>query len=147
MRIYVAASSDELARAVRWSKKLRSCLHVVVSTWPNVIAEVGASNPPDADRTSRREWALADLAELRTSDLVWILAPIQSHGRGAYWEAATAVSLGIPVVSSGPTQQSIFMALTEEFTTDEEVFELLRTKNQVPIHGSKFSFFRSANRQ
>lgn len=126
MKVYVAGSSSELDRAARWSQALRDAGITVVSTWPEVVAKVGSANPADAPADQRRSWAYTDLVvELGAADTLWLLAPLESPGRGAYVELGVAFAARKTIVCSGPTLQSIFCALGSEFATDEHAFAVL----------------------
>lgn len=138
MRVYVGASSRELACATKYMALIatRSAQdHAdpedrieVVSTWPENIRAVGAANPVDAPRAQRRAWARRQEEEVQRADLFWLLypeAPIVSWADattpnrgpapvsfGGAWELATAHARGIPTVISGDAhRETIFSAL------------------------------------
>jgi len=124
-RVYVAGSSDEIERAERNIAVLRALstpAHPieVVSTWPSLIKAVGAANPADASTADRKAWSLADVAELERATILWLLAPTVGAGRGAYFELGYALALGMTIIASGPTTQSIFPSLGMEFQTDQQ---------------------------
>lgn len=125
MKVYVAASSDELDRARYWMTMLSNIGAGVTSEWAEIIAEVGTANPRDAATERRFKWSANDLASVAESDMVWFLVPKESAGRGAYYETGFARAAGIPVISSGDTKQSIFNAQGKEFATDDEAFAYL----------------------
>lgn len=128
MKVYVAGSSSELNRATRWSQALRDAGITVVSTWPEVISRVGSANPTDAPAHQRRSWAYTDLVvELGSADWLWLLAPLETPGRGAYVELGCAFAARKNIVCSGPTVQSIFCALGTEYAFDQEAFDSLVT--------------------
>jgi len=133
MRIYVMASSAEIERAKKMMAALRGHGIEVVSTWPEVIEQVGEANPMGAPREQRARWAVDDLNELQQATAAWLLLPAKpSTGAAvelgyAYCMAAMAAKgreLGLPVpeyhlVVSG-VETSIFTALSRHFPTDEE---------------------------
>lgn len=119
-RVYIAASSDEINRAERWSAWLRVRGADVVSTWPACVRAVGAANPHDASRGQRRSWSGGCLLEVATCDVLWLLVPAVGHGRGAYAELGAAHALNKRLVASGDVLQSVFTAQAEEFHTDAE---------------------------
>lgn len=121
LSVYVAASSDEIDRAVRWIAMLRGDGIHVTSSWPAVItAAGGVANPRDAAQPDRYRWAAHDLTEVRAADVYWMLAPAIGAGRGAYAELGFAVASGLVPVASGDTKQSIFTALAHEFVDDDQ---------------------------
>lgn len=134
MRVYIAGSSDELVRALYWSDRLRAAGVDVVSTWPGVIAAVGAANPRDATRAQRRSLSGGCLQELATADVLWMLAPAVGHGRGAYAELGAAHALGKRLVASGDTLQSVFAAQAIEYASDEDAFAALVESATEPHH-------------
>lgn len=121
-RVYVAGSSHELARARRWMDRLREEGFEITHDWVTEIENVGQANPPDATPQQRHDWAVNDLNRVADADILWLLAPAEGEGRGAYAELGTAYTLGREIVVSGPTKQSIFCALGEEFPDDEAAF-------------------------
>lgn len=120
IKVYIAASSDEIERAARWSAWLRARDVDVVSTWPACVRAVGAANPRDASRGQRRSWSGGCLLEVATCDVLWLLVPAVGHGRGAYAEFGAAHALGKRLVASGDVLQSVFTAQAEEHATDAE---------------------------
>lgn len=129
IRVYVAASSVEIDRAQHWMRRLVEAGITVTSTWPVVVAaQSGVGNPRDASLADRAAWSRNDLAEVRDSDVLWFLVPSTASGRGAYMEAGFAHGLGIPIISSGDTAQSIFLALGRELDTDERAYGVILVK-------------------
>lgn len=126
MKIYVAGSSNELERARRWIRELRATGWTITGDWPEVIAAVGDANPRDASEAERWRWSYDDLEAVNRADVVWLLAPAVGTGRGAYCEVGYALACGKHVISSGDTRQSIFLAQTKEYATDEAAFGALR---------------------
>jgi len=140
MKVYVAAASSEIERAEKWMTMLRAAGIKVVSTWPEVIRKVGEANPMNGAREERTYWAATDLAEVSTSEVFWFLLPDGKPTMGAYTELGYAVALGAMsqearnagiidapnywLVCSG-VETSIFTALADHFTTDEEAFRAL----------------------
>lgn len=118
LKVYVAGSSGEIDRAKAATAALRAAGVVVVSTWPEVVEAVGDANPPTASREERLGWALEDLRQVELADVVLLLCPWESAGRGAYLEAGYALGLDIPVVAAGRTLQSVFCSCFSEHETD-----------------------------
>lgn len=120
LRVYVAASSNELARA-KWAiKELRELGHVVTHDWPAEVESVGSANPPDARETDRVIWADGDLVGIEEADVFWLLMP-EAEGFGAGVELGYALAMGHfvggpspRVVCSGPVARSIFTALADK---------------------------------
>lgn len=128
LRVYVAGASAEIERAERAIELCKAAGFVVVSTWPNVVRTVGNANPREASKADRRRWSVADLEEVDRSDVLWQLTPTKPiTTSGAWVELGCAYRAGKYIIASGDTKQSIFPALGEEFATDDEVIDYLRT--------------------
>lgn len=126
LSIYVAGSSAESARAQRAVDLLKSAGLTVTSTWLETIASVGDANPATATYSDRRGWSLADLAQIDSCDLLWLLAPDRAApSRGAWLEVGYAHAKGKIVVCSGDFAQSIFCALGTEKAEDVEAFAVI----------------------
>jgi hypothetical protein len=125
-RVYIAAAStpDQIERVTTWANRLTRAGIAVVSTWPAVIGQVGATNPRDASVSDRRGWSAQDLSELTSADAIWLLCPPPgTTTRGAWVELGCAYSRALLIVSSGDTRQSIFTALGVEYGTDEDALD------------------------
>jgi hypothetical protein len=124
--VYVAASSNEIDRAQRWIDMLGKAGIECTSTWIESIKKVGESNPYDATPEVRRTYASENESCVRSSDLLWFLVPApiapNNHGRGGYYEAGMAKSIGKVLVFSGDTRQSVFCAHGIEFVEDIDAF-------------------------
>jgi hypothetical protein len=126
LRVYLAASSDELQRAAAWMDRVRAARGLrLTHDWVAVIRAVGVANPANASRLERQVWAAQARTAIVAADVVWMLAPLKGHGRGAYFECGLAHGLERPLLVSGPSTQSVFGALAEEFTLDSDAFERL----------------------
>lgn len=127
MKVYVAGSSAEPERAVRWSTALREAGITVVLTWPETVAQVGSANPTGVGAEQRRAWAYQDLVvELGEADWLWFLVPPPTAPtRGAWVELGYAFAERRHIICSGATAQSVFCALGLERTTDAEAFDVL----------------------
>ncbi len=127
--VYVAASSDELARAAWAMTKVRAEGWFVALDWVSVIGHNGAiANPTDVPRAQRQGWAFDALGALESATALWLLAPEVGHGRGAFVELGYAVAQQLPIVVSGSRHAcSIFTALAaEELESDEAALAFLR---------------------
>ena len=122
LHVYVAGSSDEMDRAVRWMTALTDAGIVVTSTWAANIAAVGAANPRDASVEDRASWSRTCRSQIDDCHVLWLLVPAVGHGRGAYLELGHALAIGRYTYSSGDTKQSIFASLTVEHTADDDAF-------------------------
>lgn len=111
LKVYVAASSEEIATARAAMRDLEHAGVMVTSTWPDVIASQSEANPRNASREDRRQWSVTDLAQVEEADVLWFMAPSRASGRGAYVELGYAYARGKVVIASGDTTQSIFGAL------------------------------------
>lgn len=135
--IYVAAASSELERAKAIMKRLRDAGFTVTSTWVETITNVGDANPMHASQEDRAKWSMDDLNQVMDAQVLWLLIPPRGVSTdGANVELGFALAMqamaqqaresGIPapdrfVVSSG-TERSIFTALTNHYSTDDEAF-------------------------
>lgn len=136
MRIYVAASSNELLRAKRVMKLLREAGHFVTHDWPAEVEAVGAANPAGASFDDRSHWAHADLRGIDDSEVFWLLMPDRDPSFGAGVEFGWAMGErrlriweedpgkeDLRIVVSGPHERSIFPALADAaYETDEQAF-------------------------
>lgn len=130
LRVYVAASSAEGARARRVMdsvNRLPGC--VVAHDWLAVMERAPA---PDRalPRTDAAMYAAEGLAAVASCDVFWLLAPMWPT-RGAWVELGVAISSLRTIIVSGDCAQSIFCALGREFeqadgTSDEDAFTALR---------------------
>lgn len=123
-KIYVGASSQEIARAKLWTDKIREAGFEVTSTWIANVSEQSDANPRDAPHGDRSSWSYTDLAQVKDADLLWFLVPTPNagSGRGGYFEAGYAQALEKYLVFSGDTKQSIFTSVGQEFEDDLAAF-------------------------
>lgn len=131
-RIYLAASSRELERAKHWAERLeREGFELTAKWWEDVEAEVDA-NPTDHD--ARIKYARKDVFAVARADFLWLLVPPHGvHSHGAFLEYGLALGGEARRVASGDTKRSIFLALGEEFETDEEAFWFLMSARNYPV--------------
>ena len=144
LRVYVAGSSAEMARAEDLMKRLRAAGITVTSTWPEVIKKVGEANPMGVSREQRAMWAANDLNEVASSNFFWLLIPEGKPSEGANVELGYAImlatsahkaqELGIrapnfEMMCSGK-ERSIFTSLAGHFDTDEAAFGFVTGLNQ-----------------
>jgi len=131
LKVYVAASTLEMDRARIVMAHLRAHGIEVTSTWLENISKVGASNQRDASDADRYGWSETDLAEVKRSDLIWLLVPAgDAATRGAWLEFGYAHALNKGLVASGDTKCSIFTVLGEEFAIDEDAFARIKEIKQ-----------------
>jgi len=133
--IYVAASSQEMDRAVKWMNALRAAAIGVTCSWPEAIGAVGAANPT-GDPLARAGYAVGDLIQIERAPLFWLLMPYGAHSFGAAFELGYAVSLaqrsleqaeaGRAIYVSGKFERSIFPAIVREYNTDEDAFDAIK---------------------
>lgn len=121
MKVYVAASSLQLDRAQAAMEWLRAAGHEVTHDWPAIIAARGGANPDDATQDDRWDWAIDDLAGVKSADVLWLLVPYK-EGAGAFVELGYALAIGKPVICSGLYMRSIFTAMGVCYDTDEQAF-------------------------
>ena len=123
MKVYLAASSSDAARARRWHGHLLTAGITVTSTWLEVVEKVGNANPRTASKADRYAWSIEDLRQIDDAQLLWLLVPpLHAPTRGAWGELLFAYAKQKHVLASGDTRQTIFTALAEEFETDEAAF-------------------------
>ena len=134
MRVYIAASSDEIERAEWWTAALQARGIVVVSTWPACVRAVGDANPRTATHQQRRSWSGACLLEVAQCDVLWLLVPSAGHGRGAYAELGAAHALGKQLVASGDVLQSVFTAQAAEFAEHADAADHISMLASQPHH-------------
>lgn len=139
LRIYVAGSSAEMARAEKWMARLRQAGIDVTSSWPDVIRKVGEANPMHVSRNQRAKWAATDLAEIEHSNVFWLLLPEGQPSVGAYTELGFATMLALDAVSArragvpgaffklvcSGVETSIFTAVADHFPSDNDAFGFL----------------------
>jgi nucleoside 2-deoxyribosyltransferase len=120
VRIYVAASSDQLERAKAAIEALQANGHVVTHDWTIAVEEHGTANPRDATVEQRAAWATDDLTGVHDADILWLLMPGQG-GFGAAVELGYALAHGRPiVVSGGDPMRSIFTAFATVYDRDDQ---------------------------
>ena len=124
IKVYVAASSQEIPRAQRAMRRLRESGHTVVGDWTEPVLARGYGG--DANRqvppTERRSESLACLRAIGEADAVLLLAP-ETRSCGCWVELGFALAERqrrpeLLVCSSGDTAQSIFCQLTHAFRDD-----------------------------
>lgn len=134
MKVYIAASSDDIARAEHWTTTLRDYGIDVVSTWPAAVRAIGVANPTDATDAQRRSWSGGCLLEVAACDVLWLLAPDNGHGRGAYAEFGAAHAMGKVLIASGDVTQSVFCAQATEFVLDGQAAGRIVDMAEQPHH-------------
>lgn len=135
MKIYVAGSSSERARASSFMDHARLFGHTVTFDW------VRAMRATEDEFADLREWelpegvrmdaALADLGAVGISDLLVVLVPeFHNPSRGVWVELGYAIGRGIPVWVVGSCARvvncSVFTEVAQrKFTSDEDAIEAL----------------------
>lgn len=133
--LYLAGASAEIDRARKWAQALRDADITVLSTWVEVIGKAGAANPADATPEQLTKWTLRDEAEVKGSELLWLLLPAKGiHTVGAYIELGIARASGKHIVTSG-LHRPIFTPVLADvsFATDEEAFEYIQTGHRMKV--------------
>lgn len=125
--VYVAGSSEELERVSYWQTVLRNEGIDVVGDWVEMVREVGEANPRGGGSAERQAHARSCLSAIEGADILWVLVPDGTPGRGAYYEAGYARALGLTVIFSGDYEQSIFGAMADyEHDDDADAVETIR---------------------
>lgn len=133
--IYLAGASAEIDRACKWAQALREADITVLSTWVEVIGKAGAANPTDATIEQLTKWTLRDEAEVKASELLWLLLPAKGvHTVGAYIELGIARATRKHIVMSG-LHRPIFTPVLADmsFVTDEEAFEYIQSGHRMKV--------------
>lgn len=135
MKIYVAASSREMTRAIAAMEWIRSEPGMEVAhDWVTQIKEVGIANPSDVPEGLRRSWSMATLEALRDSRAIWLLLP-EEPTAGAWFELGAMAAFNYThgnkkIFTSGTDSaryRSIFTSLAREhFREDALVIPRLR---------------------
>ncbi len=137
IKIYVAASSQEIPRAQRAMRRLRMAGHDIVGDWTEPVLARGYGG--DANRQvpphERRTESTNCLRAIAQADAVFLLAP-ETRSCGCWVELGYALAerqrrSELLVCSAGDTAQSIFCQLTHAFRDDEgalRFFELVATQ-------------------
>jgi len=136
VKVYVAGSSKELARASSIMTQIRMCPELELTMdWVAQIREVGVANPADAPEGLRRSWAMNAIQAVQDAPVLWLLLPT-TETVGAWCELSAAVVFGMTqplrrrIMTSGPPEaraRSIFTALADRhFDTDGEALADLR---------------------
>lgn len=130
MRIYVAAASAELLRAIAVRDALIANGHEITEDWMSkVSAQIATGRGPnDLDPHARRACADADYVGVASAHRVVLLVPRRpSLTQGAWWEAGIADALDIPIIASGTAAdraRNIFLSRATEVDTDAEAIAL-----------------------
>lgn len=123
-RVYIAGSSKEVERACRMAKLLSTAGTEVVSGWMNRVGITeDIPNDPNASREELERRANENVMEVRSCDLLWLLAP-STYSLGAYFELGQADALKKVLIASGrilDLRASIFSTRAHrEFEDDYE---------------------------
>lgn len=129
MRVYVAASSQELDRATWAMDAIRAVPGLELAhDWTEVIRREGSANRNLGPRV-RGDAARDCLARVTDAHVCWLLAP-KTRTSGAWfefsWYCASRTTRPSTAIASGDTDQSIFCSLADyEFTQDERALAWL----------------------
>ena len=136
MKVYVAASSREMARAMTAFRMVRSIPGVELAhDWVTQIQEVEDANP-DVPDPLRVEWATGAVEAIRESSVLWLLLP-ETQTIGAWVELGVALGFNAAnfdpkklIVTSGVDSiraRSIFTATASaRVREDREAADLIR---------------------
>jgi nucleoside 2-deoxyribosyltransferase len=134
--VYVAASSNELARAKGFAARLRMRGLTPSCDWIAVVHGAGEGNPDDY--SVRRTAACEAVKAIDGADALALLvphAPRISHG--AFFELGYAEARGKLCVCVGETKRSVFCSLYSEVESEEQAIEIFvkcfpRRANECP---------------
>lgn len=127
MKVYVAGSSREMARARSAMERLRALDIEVTSTWIESIERAGDANPRQALKDDRRAWSRECLDGVAAADVLWLLAPaLGAPTCGAWVELGYAVATDKTVIASGDVMASIFTAVSlVEYSDDDDALAMI----------------------
>jgi hypothetical protein len=126
MKVYVAASSQEMPRARAVITAIREAGHEITHDWVEVIEGVGSANPENASVEECRKWAQEDFDGVYHADVVVFLAPNKGTAQGAFTEFGYALGLiragqfnRKTMVVKAPTCHSIFQSAADYILTSD----------------------------
>jgi hypothetical protein len=149
MRIYIAAASADLLRAIAVRDALIALGHTITEDWMSkVSAQIALVRMPnDITPEVRRECADADYAGVSSAHQVVILVPRRPVvTQGAWWEGGLADALEIPIIASGAPEdraRNIFLSRTVEVDTDAEAIALCKDDVHALYQQQKAEFERT----
>lgn len=135
MKIYVAASSQEMPRAKAVIHAIREAGHEITHDWVSVIEGVGSANPENATVEECRKWATEDLDGAFNAEALVLLAPNKGTAQGAFTEFGFVLGMNRvdkknhrPVIAvKVPACHSIFLAMADYvLTSDIAVLQALQ---------------------
>lgn len=129
MKIYIAASSNELDRAEYWMNLCESAGISITYNWVLAIKAAGTTNA-GLTHADRLKYSGADLRGVWAADIFWLLYPEGPPSFGAAFEAGYAARCAETAdrlcVASGTTGHSIFLSRLVERATDVEAFAFIQ---------------------
>lgn len=152
MRIYVAAASAELLRAIAVRDALIAAGHEITEDWMSKVAEQIASGggPNELTPERRRACADADYVGVASAHRVVLLVPRRpSLTQGAWWEGGLADALEIPIIASGAPAdraKNIFLSRAHEVDTDAEAIALCKEDLFARFRAQKVELERTQKR-
>lgn len=118
MRIYVAASSQELVRATLGMNLVRASGGIVARDWTEDVRSYQQGKPVNLQEVMR-----GNAEAIARADLLWYLSGKASTGAG--FEAGVASGLGIPIIVSGQGHTMPDL-LCKAFSNDHDAWLYIR---------------------
>lgn len=146
MRVYVAGSSGELARAKIAIAACRDRGWTVTEDWPAVVEAHGGVANRGLAHAARMGAAGACLRGIDAADVVWLLVPDETSPSAGCWvELGHALRLDSvrAIVCSGDTHRSIFCADCHEVASDSDALVRLEELARWIAKLSEISFVRT----
>ena len=135
MKVYVAASSQEMPRAKAVITAIREAGHEITHDWVAVIEQVGSANPEHATVEDQRKWSKEDLDGAFNAEALVLLSPNKGTAQGAFTEFGYVLGLNRadekhyrPVIAvKVPACHSIFLSMADYIlTSDIAVLQALK---------------------
>lgn len=126
-RIYIAGAFVEREYVSKMMRAVEALGYHLTLDWTASAESVAGMSDRDLPRETARRFADGDLNALTSSDIVWLIVPSGSYGKGAWVELGAALmSPRCQVIASGDIRTSIFVELVDrQFATHEEALHWL----------------------
>lgn len=133
MRIYVAAKSEEAARARKFMQAIRDVGHYITYDW---TTDVLAHAVTPFTKEAQKKCARSDVDAARTADAVIVL--YHPGLRGALVEMGVALAKQAPVLVVGcaPDDRCVFFLLAHHVSTEVEAIAFIPHLQSLAIAGS-----------
>lgn len=132
MRVYVAASSQEVDRARYAMRAVERAGCELTHDWTQDLAAVGCAQGYALPSRRRREIAERDLMAIRRADVLWLLIPeTRTAGAWAEWGYAWAVCPTLIASGCERDEAPLFIELADHvFRTDDLAAHFLKERDR-----------------